>query len=130
MDKRSLHFVLVALLGLATAAAARPAWKFLGERAVSDRVDHDSIAVTAAEGDLVALQLRVKGHAVQFHEVKIHYANGEVQRVELREVIPAGGSSRVIDLEGKERVVRSVELLYDARTVRGHRARVRLFGRR
>lgn len=130
MYQRTLLFVLVALLGLSTAAAARLAWKFLGERAVSDRVDHDSIAVTAAEGDLVALQLRVKGHAVQFHEVKVHFANGDVQRVELREVIPAGGSSRVIDLEGTERVVRSVEFLYDAQAVRGHRAMVRLLGRR
>jgi hypothetical protein len=52
------------------------------------------------------------------------------QTIESRSTIPAGGESRAIDLEGTDRVIRSVEFWYDAKTVRGRRAVVRLFGRR
>jgi hypothetical protein len=123
-----LALALLALLP--TPAAAGKGWKFLGERTVTDRLDHDSIAVTVAAGDFTALQIRVKGVAVQFHSVKIRFGNGETQEVALREVIRAGGASRVIDVAGGDRVIRSVEFWYDSQSVRGRPALVRLFGRR
>jgi len=46
--------------------------------------------------------------------VKIHFGDGETQDVELRNVIPAGGESRVIDVEGRDRAIRSIEFRYDA----------------
>jgi len=66
---------------------------------------------------------------VQFRSMTIHFANGERQEVELRSVIPAGGQSRVIDVEGHDRVIRRVEFTYDSQSVRGRQAVVRLFGR-
>lgn len=126
--------IVVLSLGLATIAAGALAadrgWKLLGERTVTDGADHDSIAVTAAEGDLEALQIRVRGRAVQFREVRVHYANGDEQVLELRDVIPAGGNSRVVDLEGGDRIVRRVEFRYDAQSARGKKALIRLFGKR
>jgi hypothetical protein len=75
-------------------------------------------------------QLKVERAAVHFISVKIHFANGETQDVELRAVVPAGGESRVIDVEGAERVIRLVEFWYEAETARrGKRATVRLRGR-
>ena len=109
-------------------ARRRDRWEFLGQRSVTDRVDHDVIAVTAAKGTFRALQLRVKGRAVQFRDVKIHFADGQDQDVELRHVIPAGGQSRVIDVNGRDRVVRSVEFWYDAQSILGKRAEVELYG--
>jgi len=47
---------------------------------------------------------------------------------QLRNPIPAGGESRVIDLQGGDRVIRSVEFWYDARS-RGRQAIVRALGR-
>lgn len=109
-------------------AARRGRWELLGQRSVTDRVDHDVLPVTAAKGTFRALQLRVKGRAVQFRDVKIHFADGQDQNVELRHVIPAGGQSRVIDVDGRDRVVRSVELWYDAQSILGKRAEVELYG--
>jgi hypothetical protein len=43
-------------------------------------------------------------------------------------VIPAGGESRVIDVEGYDRVISRVDFRYDAKSA-GRRAVVRLFGR-
>lgn len=102
-------------------------WELLGQRSVSDGVDHDTI-VTAGQGTFRSLKIRVKGHAVQFRDMKIHFSNGDVQDVELRHVIPAGGESRVIDVEGRDRSLRSVEFWYDAQTILGKKAEVELYG--
>jgi hypothetical protein len=104
-------------------------WRFLGERAVNDRIDHDIIMVTATRGDMNALQIRVRGASVDFHRVVIVYGNGRRQEIELRHTIPASGNSRVIDLIGDDRVIKSVEFWYDANTIRGRKAIVRLYGR-
>ncbi len=109
-------------------AARRPRWELLGQRSVTDRVDHDVIAVTAAEGTFRALKLRVKDRAVQFRDMKIHFASGGVQDVELRHVIPAGGESRVLDIRGRDRAIRSVEFWYDAQSLVGKKAEVELYG--
>ena len=70
-------------------------------------------------------------HAVDFHRVVLHFGNGDDQKVELRATIPAGGSSRVIDVEGADRVIKSIEFWYDANTIgRGGKAVVRTMGRR
>lgn len=104
-------------------------WVFLGERLVNDRLDNDVIAVTAAKGDFSAIRINVRGAAVDFHKVIIVYGNGRRQEVELRHTITAGRGSRVIDLTGDERVIRSIEFWYDAKTLRGRKAVVRVFGR-
>jgi hypothetical protein len=125
--------VLVALAATllpAAAFAARPGrWELIGARAVSDRVETDSIAVTRAKGTFTALQFRVERRAVQFRSMKIHFANGDTQDVELRDVVPAGGHSRVIDVQGGDRIVRSVEFRYDAQSLSGRPATIKLFGR-
>jgi hypothetical protein len=102
----------------------------LGTRAVNDRADHDVIVVTAARGDFRSVKLTVQRAAVDFHRVVVHYGNGTKQELELRNTIPAGGETRIIDLTGTERIINRVEFWYDAKTIRGRRAVVRLFGLR
>ncbi len=122
--------VLLALALLAAPTAAAERWQRLGSAVVNDRLDHDSIAVTAARGDFSAIKLTVERAPVHFLSVKIHFASGESQDVELRSVIPAGGETRVVDVVGADRVIRRVEFWYEAETARrGKRATVRLFGR-
>jgi hypothetical protein len=125
----SVALLLALALAAAPVAAARGGWTLLGERRVSDAADHDVIAVSATRGDFTKLQVRVLDRAVQFRSLKIHFGNGDTQDVELRDVIRAGGSSRVIDIEGGDRVIRSVELRYDAQALGGRTARVRVFAR-
>lgn len=121
-------FIVFLLLGSAAAALAAGRWVLLGERTVTDRADHDTIVVTAARGDFTALKLTVHRRGVDFHRVVVHFANGGDQEVELRHTIPAGGESRVIDLRAGERVIRSIDLWYDARSIAGRKAVVRVFG--
>ena len=125
--------ILAALTsGTAEARRGRPAgprWELLGERTVTDKADHDVLPVTAARGTFHSLKLEVRGRSVQFHSVKIHFGDGETQDVELRNVIPAGGESRVIDVEGHDRVIRSIEFRYDTQSLFGKKAVVLVYGR-
>jgi len=127
MTKRVL---LLAALGCASqgAGAQGPSWVLLGQRTVTDRVDHDQIVVTATRGDFRSIKITVQRAAVDFHRVVVHYRNGGDQEVEMRHTIPAGGETRAIDLRAGDRVIRSVDFWYDARTIRRRRAVVRLFG--
>lgn len=119
---------LFALPGAASARRRVVGWTLLGERHVTDKLDHDTIAVTAARGDFRRIELRVFERPVQFHKVVVHFGDGERQELELREVVKAGGRSRVIDLEGRDRVIRSIDFWYDAQSMGGKGALVRVFG--
>ena len=122
---------IAALMGCAPSrAGAKADWDLLGTRQVNDRVDHDIIAVSSSRGDFRRIKFSVQRASVDFHRVVVHFGNGSDQRVELRNTIKAGGESRAIDLEGNDRIIRSVEFWYDANTIRGRRAQVRLFGMR
>jgi hypothetical protein len=122
--------LLAGLLALPRGAQARGGWALLGERRVTDKLDHDTIAVTASRGDFRQVQLRVFERSVQLHKIVIHFANGDDQKLETRVVIPAGGRSRSIDLAGGDRVIRSIDLWYDTQSLTGKGALVRVFGQR
>jgi len=110
--------------------ARGPAWTLLGSRTVTDKNDHDTIAVTTARGSFNKIKFEVGGHAVDFQRVVIHFRNGDDQKLELRSTIPAGGSSRDIDIEGTNRIIKSIDFWYDANTIgKGGHAVVKTFGR-
>ena len=127
----------LAVVGLAVLLAAavpafsaqRERWERLGVAHVDGKVDHDNISVGVRDGRFRAIQLRVKGGAIEFARVVVHYADGEPEEVVVRERIPAGGMTRAIDLRGRSRYIRSVELWY-ARGGWRVRPEVQLFGRR
>jgi hypothetical protein len=126
----ALFVLLLGLAALAGEAQADRGWALLGERRVSDAADHDTIVVTAARGDFRKLQLRVFERPVQFRRVVVHFASGADQELALRDVIRAGGRSRPIDLAGGDRVIRSIDLWYDAQSLSGKSALVRVLGQR
>jgi hypothetical protein len=131
--RRTVLAVLAVTICAACAVRAQPGrgqWVLLGQRAVTDRADHDTIVVTGAKGNFTAVKFEVRRHAVDFHRVVIHFGNGDDQNVELRNTIRAGGESRVIDINGIDRVIRSIDFWYDAKTLgRGGSATVRVLGR-
>lgn len=131
--RRMILAGLVVMAAAASAVLAQPArgnWVLLGQRNVTDRADHDTVTVTGAKGNFTAIKIEVLRRAVDFHKVVIHFRNGDDQNVELRNSIRAGGESRVIDINGGDRVIRSIDFWYDAKTLgRGQRAAVRVLGR-
>ncbi len=128
--QKATALMICLFLGAAALAQAGPlrGWRLLGQMTVTDSLDHDTLPVTGARGDFKNLRLKVLDRAVEFRSMKIHFANGEVQDIELRDKIPAGGQSRVIDVSGGDRVIRQIEFWYDAQSLGGKRARVRVYG--
>ncbi len=126
--------LVVPLLALALLVAALPAaaetWVLLGQRHVTDKAERDSIEVTASEGTFEAIQLRVKRSAVRFVSVTVVYGTGTSDDLEVRDVIPAGGKSRALDLRGGNRVIKRINFVYEAKSLGRRGAIVEVFGRR
>ncbi len=132
-QRKGYGLILVACVLCLACAAPRPAalkWVKLGERTVNHAVDRDESLVTIKEGTFRKIKLEVKRRQVTFRDVKVHYANGDVQDVQLRRAIPAGGETREIDLTGQNRVITKVVFWYNTTRVRGRRAEVTLWGLR
>jgi hypothetical protein len=76
-------------------------------------------------------RFRVDRAPIEFYRVVVHYANSRCEEVDVRQRIPAGGQTRVIDLDlrGDERAIDSVEFFYArGRWGSGREPRVRLYG--
>lgn len=136
MDRR--HFLTAAAAG-ATFATLAPHtalarrrdrnWELLGVREVNYALDRDVIPVGVAEGDFRKIQLRVRGNGIHFLDLKVIYGNGAPDDIPVRNEIPAGGQTRVIDLRGGDRFIKQVEFLYQSRLNFQGKAIVELWGR-
>ena len=130
MTRRIVLLSTLAML-VATALVAQGRWEVLGKRNVRYRLDHDTIVVGRKEGTFNAIKIDVGRRGVNFERVVIHFANGGDQQVAMRSSIPARGETRVIDIEGRNRVIRSIDFWYDAKSLgRGGSSTVRVLGRR
>ena len=123
---RAVGFAVL-LLSCASAAFAQR-WEYLGEANVNGSVDHDNIMVTASRGEFRAIQIRVQKAAIEFDRVVVHFGDGDSEPIHIRSRIPAGGQTRVIDLPGNRRIIRSVEFWYARASRNPRRPKVRLFG--
>lgn len=129
VSRRILVVILIlCVLLFAGSTQARGRWVRLGSRTVTDRLDHDTILVTGARGDFRAIKIRVARVGIDFHRVVVHYRSGGDQEVAMRGKVRAGGETRAINLRGRDRVIRSVDFWYDARSITGRNAVVTLYG--
>ena len=123
---RAVGFAVL-LLSCSTVALAQR-WEYLGEANVDGAVDHDNIVVTASRGAFRAIQIRVQKAPIEFDRVVVHYGDGDSEPIHIRSRIPAGGQTRVIDLPGNRRIIRSVEFWYARASRSPRKPKVRLFG--
>lgn len=122
----------IAFLSIGDAEARRGGernWELLGSQKVGFLGDRDVIQVGRKDGDFSAIKLRVKGNEVEFLDVKVVYANGQSDDVQVRNKIRAGGETRAIDLKGGDRFIRRVELVYRSRPSFKGQATVELWGK-
>ena len=124
-----LIFTLTSCASSQTSVAGNPRWEKLGERTVNKSLDRDEILVTAREGRFNAIKLAFKKDPVNMHKCVIHFRNGGTQEVSLKKRFARGSESRIIDIKGRNRVIRKVVLWYDTKNWTVGRARVELWGR-
>ena len=101
----------------------------LGERTVSFKADHDVIGVGAYTGTFRSLYFVVEKNDVELFNLVVVYGNGEREKFDTRLVFREGSRSRVLDLRGGKRIIKSIQFTY--RTVgtwADGRARVVVYG--
>ena len=117
------------VLSLGASSVSAQEWVNLGAKEVKDRSEQDTWHVGAGKGEFRRIKLTVQQRPVRFYRLEVKFENGEKQNIELRNVIRAGGETRLIDLVGKDRRIDKVDIWYEAQTVRrGARSQVTLFG--
>ncbi|MBA3818479.1 MAG: hypothetical protein H0X17_06270 [Deltaproteobacteria bacterium] len=102
-------------------------WVQLGERDVDGRLDKDTIAVGAYEGKFSKLTLVVDKSDLELLDFEITFGNGQKHNPNVRHTFKEGARTRVLDLPGDERVIKSIALRYK-NLAGGGRARVQVWG--
>jgi hypothetical protein len=87
------------------------------------------IRVDDREGLFRAIRFHVERDAVNFDHVVAHFESGEDDIVPLRATVPAGGTTRRLDLRGGKRKLDSVEVWYRRGGInRNEKPKIRLMG--
>ncbi|MFL6469110.1 MAG: hypothetical protein ACJ72Z_14225 [Pyrinomonadaceae bacterium] len=122
---------IVGLFLFFSASQTSAQWKNLGSKEVTDRAESDVFHVSSFKGQFRALRFNVSRRPIRFYRMEVTYGNGERNEIEIRDLIPAGGKSRVIDLPGKDRYISRVKFWYEAASIgSGKRSYITLWGRK
>lgn len=111
---RIAHMAVIAALAPLTLAptAAQARWEQLGCQKVGFAVDRDVIRVGRAEGRFKAIRVKVAGNKVHMMDLKVIYADGQPDDIQVRDEIRAGGQTRPLDLKGNRRAIREIQMVY------------------
>ncbi len=104
-------------------------WFFLGDKKVAFGADHDVIHFGNWKDDVRQIKLKVTDGPLKMYSMKIHFDNGNVQDVELRNHFKQGSESRVIDINGGLRHLSKIEFWYETKGFRRGKSRVAAWGR-
>ncbi len=104
-------------------------WFFLGDKTVGFGVDHDVIHFGNWKDDVRQIKLKITDGPLKMFNMKIHFDNGNVQDVSLRNRFAQGSESRVIDMDGGLRHLTKIEFWYETKGFARGRSRVAIWGR-
>ena len=107
---------------------ARTGWDKLGERVVNGGVDRDVIPVGRADGKFSQITIVVEHSSLEMFDIIVRFGDGSEFSPQVRHVFGENTRSRVIDLPGGRRVIRSVEFRY-GNLPGGGRAQVELWAK-
>ncbi len=115
-----------ALVMAAACATPASAWTQIGVREVRDRTDRDVIHANGPR-QFERIKLCVYRNPVHFYDLDVFYRNGGHQDVSVRQRINPGECTRAIDLNGDDRNIARVAMVYEETSFRRRTATVRLF---
>jgi hypothetical protein len=141
--KRSMRVLATVLVMVALAWAApkektvRPqpagsgSWVLIGTTQANHSADHDGIVVKGPFDNFRSIKFKVTDAPLNMQHMVVTYDNGQPDRIEVRQNIPQGGESRVIDLKGiGKRSVRRIDFWYDTKGFLKGKADVTVFGKK
>ena len=91
-------------------------WVQLGCQQVSFRGrDRDSIRVGRREGRFQAIRLAARGNDVEVLDLKVVYGNGNPDDIRVGRVIRSGECTDSLDLQGRDRAINRIDMVYRQR---------------
>jgi hypothetical protein len=104
-------------------------WRLLGTTHARHTADHDNIIIAGPFDYFRKLKFKVTDAPLNMQRMVVTYDDGGLpEKIDTRFNIPKGGESRIIDLRGGKRKLRSVEFWYDTKGFLNGQADVTLFG--
>lgn len=105
-----------------------PGWQKIGETVASFKEQDESIAVLGAD-EFTAIKIKVEDAPLQIERLQVFYESGDMEEVDVKKKIEAGGESEVIRLEHPDRDIQKVAFTYSTvPNAEGDKADVQLFG--
>ncbi len=110
-------------------AAPAGSWVVIGQTHASHSADHDGIVVQGPFDNFRKIKFKVTDAPLNMQHMVVTYDNGQPDRIDVRQNIPQGGESRVIDLKGVgQRSIRRIDFWYDTKGSGKGKADVTVFG--
>jgi hypothetical protein len=104
-------------------------WRLIGQTHADHGADHDAIIVKGPFDNFRRIKFKVTDAPLNMQHMVVTYDNGAPDRIDVRQNIPQGGESRVIDLRGVgKRSIRKIEFWYDTKGFLKGKADVTVFG--
>lgn len=103
-------------------------WRNLGTVHAKHTADQDALNVPGPHDYYRKLKFKVTDAPVNIQKIVVRYDDGAPENIDIRQEIPKGGESRVIDLRGGKRKLKSIEFWYDTKGVFNGTADVTVFG--
>ena len=112
-----------------SAVGASDSWKVLGTVSAKLNADHISIVAAIPYDNFSQLKFRVTSSPLNMQRIIVKYDDGGAyENADTRYTISQGGESRVIDIKGDKRKLKSVTIWYDPKSILHGRAVVTLLG--
>src|SRR5262245_15696483 len=127
--KLALLTLLVLAPGVAASAAKGDGWELLGSREVDFKGDRDRIEVGRSEGKFRQLRFEVRGGSIEMRDMVVTFGDDKKFSPNVSHRFDEKTSSRVIDLPGDRRVIKTVDFVYRSTNKREGKATVSLYGR-
>jgi hypothetical protein len=117
--RKTMIIALLAIAGYGVASAQLPkvitsdkkGWHKIGETRVDFQKERDEIDVLVANR-FSAIQLKVEDAPIDLIGAEAYYASGDKQDLKLFASIKAPGESNIINLNGGERTLKKIVLIY------------------
>ena len=104
-------------------------WRLIGQTHADHAQDHDTIIVKGPYDNFRKIKFKVTDAPLNMQRMVVTYDNGAPDNIEIRQNVPQGGESRVIDLRGAgKRSLKRIDFWYDTKGFLKGKADVTVFG--
>src|SRR5688572_16423790 len=105
-----------------------PGWQKIGETIASFKMQNESIVVLGAD-EFSAIKIKVTDAPLNIERLQVFYESGDMEEIDLKSNLSAGGESRKITLKHPDRDIQKVAFTYKtAANANGDKAGVELYG--